>query len=106
MNVSGAAHTQTWQKKKKSASDAKYWLKFNNIWLKYRATLIGICQGALKPNIPSGRRWGNACSSQNSSLKIETGVFPCPGAMITFSWSIILGISDTRVVWFDVFYAC
>ena len=31
----------------KFASDGKSWLKFNNLWLKYRAGLIEISQGAL-----------------------------------------------------------
>ena len=81
--------------------DEKYWLKVNNLWLKYRAALVGIFWGVLKPNLPLRRRWGNACSSQNSSLKIEAGAFPCPGAMATFSLSIILGVWDTRVASFD-----
>ena len=29
------------------SSDAKYWLKFNNIWLKHQAGPIGLCPGAL-----------------------------------------------------------
>ena len=38
---------------------------------------------------------------KNSSLKIETGFSPCPGANVTFSSLIIFGISETRVVSFD-----
>ena len=31
----------------KSASDAKYWLKFNNRWLKHQAGFIGVSGRAL-----------------------------------------------------------
>ena len=45
-----------------------------------------------------GRRWGNACFPQNSTLQTETVSFPNPGAIIIFSSLIIFGISEKRVV--------
>ena len=48
------------------------------------------------------KKKGNDCSSQNSSLKIKTGFFPCPEAMITSSLLIIFRISEIRVISFYV----
>ena len=52
---------------------------------------------------PVVKRQENAWSSQNSSLKIETGIFLRPGTMIKFSSLVIFGISEKKCcpIWWN-----
>ena len=88
-------------KKIQSESDAKVWWKFSNLLLKYQTVLTGIPQRTLCPNFLSGKIHGNASFSQVLPCNNDIGVFPCPGAIITFSLLFIIGISETRAFWYE-----
>ena len=51
--------------------------------------------------IKRNKKKENLAIQKNSSLEIETDIFPCPGAIITFSLLIVAGISETRTFPFD-----